>query len=542
MDGGDKKKDDKLKLNLQASEFKPKTNLVNNQQNAFNPYMQYNNYNQQGGIYGNQMGQMGYDPNMYAMYGQNMNYGYQNYGNMQQDNNYMQQNNNYAQQGQYTNNINNSNNINTTSSISGMSNTNTNTNTTKKEVTQKGGIPGMSGAKVKVANTNNTNNTTKQGTNQTQNKQTTNTTNKPKEVAKTTVKDTKTKETVKTTTTKKEEVKTTNTSEIEKGVSDVTLDEEAVELVEDSKEGAMIEVDTKRQPCTVVFIGHVDHGKSTVSGNILLKTGQIDERTIEKYQREAKANNRESWWLAYIFDVNQEERERGKTVEVGKAFFSTPNKRFTILDAPGHAGFIPDMLQGACQADFAGLVISAKVGEFEGGFEADGRTREHALLAKSLGVSKLICIVNKMDEESVKWSQDRFEEIKKDISVFLKQCGFNLEKDVFWIPMSALHGDNLVDRVDSHKCPWYKGPTLLETLDSLETPSRNENAPLRIPILDRYKENGLHVLGKVESGTVKYGSTYTISPSKIQIEVGWLFNTEEKGVPYAKPGENVRVN
>lgn len=495
------------------------------------------------------MGQMGYDPNMYMMYGNNMGnnmYNNQGYGYYQQD-----YNNNMMQQGQF-NNYNNMSNTNTTNfnnntnnsnnKISGTTNTNTSVKTDSK---QTGGMVGLPGAKVKVANTSNTTNKTNQNQGVTKNNtNNSNTTNKTKETVKnTTNKDNKTKETVKVNTTNKDTKinNTTNTSDVTKGVSNVSIKDEPIELVEDSKEGAMIEVDTKRQPCTVVFIGHVDHGKSTVSGNILYKTGQVDERTIEKYQREAKANNRESWFIAYIMDINDEERERGKTVEVGKAFFTTPNKRFTILDAPGHAGFVPDMLQGACQADFAGLVISAKAGEFEGGFEAEGRTREHAILAKSLGVSKLICIINKMDEESVKWSQDRFEKIKKDVSVFLKQIGFNLEKDVFWIPMSALHGDNLVDKVDSHKCPWYKGQTLMETLDSLEAPQRNEGGPLRIPILDRYKENGLHVLGKVESGIVKYGATYTISPTKIQFEVGWLFNTEEKGVPFAKPGENIRV-
>lgn len=351
---------------------------------------------------------------------------------------------------------------------------------------------------------------------------------------------------------KKEEVKKevaqpkkqteTNVEEVAKKVEQLAVEENTEVILEtDSKEGAMIEIDHTRKPVTIVFIGHVDAGKSTIAGGIMYRTGQIDERTIEKFQREAKANNRESWFIAYIMDVNEEERERGKTVEVGKAFFTTPGKRFTVLDAPGHASFVPNMLQGACLADYAGLVISAKVGEFEAGFEKDGRTREHALLAKSLGVSKLVVIINKMDEETVKWSKERYDQIKKDLSVFLKQCGYNLEKHVEWIPMSGLIGDNMMTPIDKHKCSWYEGPTLMELLDKLELPARNENDSVRVPILDRYKDQGIHIIGKIESGTVKYGATYTLMPNKINFEVAWLFDSEEHGVPYARPGEMIRV-
>ena len=240
-------------------------------------------------------------------------------------------------------------------------------------------------------------------------------------------------------------------------------------------------------------------------------------------------------------DVNEEERERGKTVKVWKAFFETPSKRFTILDVPGHASFVPAMLQGACLADYAGLVISAKVGEFEAGFEKDGRTREHALLAKSLGVTKLVVIINKMDEETVKWSKDRYDQIKKDLSVYLKQCGYNLEKHVEWIPMSGLSGENMIVEVDKHKCSWYEGPTLIELFDKLDLPPRNENESVRVPVLDRYKDQGIHIMGKVESGIVKYGGTYTLMPNKISFEVAWLFDSEKRGVPYAWPGEMIRV-
>merc|ERR1711871_1345992 len=131
-------------------------------------------------------------------------------------------------------------------------------------------------------------------------------------------------------------------------------------------------------------------GKSTLSGNILYLTGYVDKRTIEKYEREAKERNRESWFLAFIMDTNEEERAKGKTVEVGRAHFESTSKRYTILDAPGHKNYVPNMIAGACQADVGVLVIPARRGEFETGFERGGQTREHALLAKTLGVRMLI--------------------------------------------------------------------------------------------------------------------------------------------------------
>lgn len=352
------------------------------------------------------------------------------------------------------------------------------------------------------------------------------------------------------TNTKKEDKETTNQinqdDDIDKDLEKLAVedkDEDAGDvLLVDSKEGQMIEVDETRQPVSIVFIGHVDHGKSTIAGNILILTGMVDERTLEKYQKEAKSKNRESWYLAYAMDINEDEREKGKTIEIGKAHFRTENKRFTILDAPGHSGYLPNMLQGACQADFAGLVISAKAGEFEAGFEKSGSTREHILLAKSLGVTKLVVLVNKMDEESVKWSQTRYNQIKNDLSDYLKKIGYNVETDIVFIPVSGLYGDNLKVGVDKHKCNWYEGPTFLQILDSLEPPKRDPNGPLRMTILDRYRDGGIHVMGKIESGKLSHGQSYIVLPSKVNIEILWIFNSEDNGVPYALPGESVRVS
>jgi peptide chain release factor subunit 3 len=495
---------------------------------------------------------MNYDPNMYnnpygGMYDPNfqqMNYQNTNMNQMQNNNYYQQgyqQNQNYGQYQHYQQNYNTQ-----PQQIQQLQNQQNQTQQNQQNQTQQAkpapkGIAGLPGAKVSTAKTTTNTNVNSNQQNKANVKPTVQA-NQTKPGTAQGKKEEKKVAPVKKEV-KKEEKKDDkkDIDEITKNVDNINIEIEQ-NLVDDSKEGQMIEVDTTRTPVNLIFIGHVDAGKSTISGSILLKTGMIDERTIEKYQRLAKANNRESWFMAYITDETEEERERGKTVEVGKAFFNTPSKRYTILDAPGHASYVPNMLMGACQADFAGLVISAKNGEFESGFEGEGRTREHALLAKSLGVTKLVVIINKMDEESVKWSKDRYDQIKKDLSVFLKQCGYNIEKHVYWIPISGLKGENLAQKVESHVCPWYDGPTLLEILDKLETPDRREDAAVRIPIMDRYKDQGIYLLGKIESGIVKYGATYTIMPSKLNFEVGWLFNSEEKGVPYAKPGECVRVN
>ena len=340
---------------------------------------------------------------------------------------------------------------------------------------------------------------------------------------------------------KKEEKKddSSNNNNLTKGGSQKII--EGTDLVEDSFEGKMISVDTSHAPVSIVFVGHVDSGKSTISGSLLYNLGEVDERAIEKYKREAKVKNRESWFMAYIMDTYEEEREKGKTVDIGKASFSTPHRRFTLLDAPGHAGYIPNLLLGACQADVAGLVISAKKGEFESGFDKQGSTREHTLLLKALGVNNLIVMVNKMDEESVKWSKERYDHIVELLKPFIHKCGFDVEKNVKWVPISGLTGENLCIPLDKHKCDWYDGPDLIQLMDTIELPKRDEKAPVRVSILDRYKENMVYIMGKLESGTIKYGDTYTLMPSKAKITVDWLFNSEEKGVPYALPGENIRI-
>ncbi|GIX65338.1 translation elongation factor EF-1, subunit alpha, putative [Babesia caballi] len=304
-----------------------------------------------------------------------------------------------------------------------------------------------------------------------------------------------------------------------------------------------------RQHLNIVFIGHIDAGKSTTCGNILYLCGYVDERTIEKYEREAKDRNRESWFLAFIMDTNEEERQKGKTVEVGQARIETANKRFTILDAPGHKNYVPNMIAGATQADCGVLILSARKGEFETGFERGGQTREHTLLAKTLGVTHLIVAVNKMDDHTCDWSEARYNDIVQKLRPFLKTCGFVEGRNLNFVPISGLVGQNLMHHVSepsykgyTEKAAWYplSQPTLFQLLDGIENTAFEEKAALRIPLTGAYRDNGVVCMGKVESGTVTSGQTCIVMPNKAKVKVqNVLFDDDE--FAFAKPGENIRL-
>jgi peptide chain release factor subunit 3 len=298
-----------------------------------------------------------------------------------------------------------------------------------------------------------------------------------------------------------------------------------------------------RDHLNVVFVGHVDAGKSTISGNILVLTGQVDQRTIEKYEREAKEKNRGTWFLAFIMDTNEEERARGKTVEVGRAHFETKTKRYTILDAPGHKNYVPNMIGGASQADVAILVISAKTGEFESGFEKGGQTCEHARLVKTLGVRHLVVVVNKMDEPQIKWAKERYDEIVGKLTTFLRKEAGWAPKDTFFLPISGYTGLNLMEPISKEDCPWWDGKTtLVSYLDALQLEQRGPNDALRIPVTDKYREAGLlNILGKVESGAVTRGQQIFIMPNKITGKVVSVYIAEQP-VKRARAGENVRLS
>mmetsp|Transcript_6753 Transcript_6753/g.23578 ORF Transcript_6753/g.23578 Transcript_6753/m.23578 type:complete len:492 (+) Transcript_6753:440-1915(+) len=320
--------------------------------------------------------------------------------------------------------------------------------------------------------------------------------------------------------------------EIREKVEKVTLTENTPPTEED--------FDDDREHLNLVFIGHVDAGKSTIGGQILFSTGAVDDRTIEKYEREAKEKNRESWYMAYIMDTNEEERAKGKTVEVGRAHFETEKKRYTVLDAPGHKNYVPNMIGGAAQADVGVLVIAARKGEFETGFERGGQTREHAQLAKTLGVAKLIVLVNKMDDPSCKWSKERYDEILTKTSPFLASCGYKVKTDVQYIPCSGLMGYNIKDKVSKEMCPWYDGPSFFEYLDQMQPQDRDPNAPFRMPIIDKYRDMGTILMGKSEAGSVKKGDSLIVMPNKVPVKVVSVYRDETE-CNACRPGENVRI-
>ena len=295
----------------------------------------------------------------------------------------------------------------------------------------------------------------------------------------------------------------------------------------------------QREHLNLCFIGHVDAGKSTIGGQILFQSGLVDDRTIEKFEKEAKDKNRESWYMAYIMDTNEEERAKGKTVEVGRAHFETEKKRYTVLDAPGHKNYVPNMIAGAAQADVGVLVIAARKGEFETGFERGGQTREHAQLAKTLGVTKLIVLVNKMDDQTVMWDKTRWDEINTKLSPFLKSCGYP-SKDVQYVPVSGLYGTNMKTTVGKDVCPWYDGKSFFETLDDLEPLDRNPDAPFRMPILDKHKDMGTIVMGKTEAGIVKRGDKLIVMPNAVPVKVSTVYRDDVE-VNKVMPGENVRL-
>lgn len=290
-----------------------------------------------------------------------------------------------------------------------------------------------------------------------------------------------------------------------------------------------------------MFIGHVDAGKSTICGNIIYSMGIVDSRTIEKFKKEAKEKGRDSWWLAYVMDSSDEEKAKGKTVEMGRACIDTPTKSYTIFDAPGHKNYVPNMIMGATLADFGGLVISARRGEFEAGFDQDGQTREHIQLARSLGISKLVVVVNKMDEATVSWKKQRWDDIRASLTPFLRGCGYT-ENDLFWVPISGLTGQNIVEPVPSSVCNWYEGPTLLDILDKMPIEPRNATAPLRIPVLDRMKDSNRSVIfGKIEQGTVRLGDRLSLQPNNLPCQVLGIQNDKQQQVMYARPGDNVQL-
>ncbi|XP_045044736.2 HBS1-like protein isoform X1 [Desmodus rotundus] len=295
-----------------------------------------------------------------------------------------------------------------------------------------------------------------------------------------------------------------------------------------------------KQLLNLVVIGHVDAGKSTLMGHMLYLLGNVNKRTMHKYEQEAKKAGKASFAYAWVLDETGEERERGVTMDVGMTKFETTTKVITLMDAPGHKDFIPNMITGAAQADVAVLVVDASRGEFEAGFETGGQTREHGLLVRSLGVTQLAVAVNKMDQ--VNWQQERFQEITGKLGHFLKQAGFK-ESDVAFIPTSGLSGENLIIRSQlSELTKWYKGLCLLEQIDSFKPPQRSVDKPFRLCVSDVFKDqgSGFCVTGKIEAGYIQTGDRLLAMPPNETCTAKGI-TLHDEPVDWAAAGDHVSL-
>ncbi|KAI9476268.1 MAG: P-loop containing nucleoside triphosphate hydrolase protein [Benjaminiella poitrasii] len=302
--------------------------------------------------------------------------------------------------------------------------------------------------------------------------------------------------------------------------------------------------DDKQIQLNICIIGHVDSGKSTLTGHLSFMLGEIDARTMRKFEHESQKIGKGSFAFAWALDETEEERNRGITMDVGVGHFETPNRRFNVLDAPGHLDFIRNMISGAAQSDVAILVIDAAKNSFESGFESGGQTKEHAILARSLGVQQLIVAVNKLD--TMGWSEERFKEIQSKLGDYLYQhVGFK-KTSVQFVPVSGLLGINLV----SHERPeelktWYgdKQPTLVDVLDRLKIPTRLLDRPLRMRVTDFFKggigsSGGVSVAGNIESGSVQVGDQILVVPGN---ETGYVKTMQVNGevANWAVAGDSV---
>ncbi|MEM3626371.1 MAG: translation elongation factor EF-1 subunit alpha [Candidatus Micrarchaeaceae archaeon] len=281
----------------------------------------------------------------------------------------------------------------------------------------------------------------------------------------------------------------------------------------------------------LIFIGHIDHGKSTTVGRLLYDTKAITEQDMKKLKEEVTKYNRPTFEFAFVMDQLKEERERGITIDIAHREFQTPKYYFTIIDAPGHRDFVKNMITGASQADAAVLVISCPDG-------VQAQTREHAFLAKVLGINQLIVGINKMDK--VNYERSKYEDVKQSIANLLKTVGYDISTIQF-VPYSAMEGENVSQK--SAKMSWYTGPTLLEALDTLKVPEKPINKPLRLPIQDVYSIQGFGTVpvGRVETGVMKPGDQIIIMPGGFKTDVKSI-EMHHQQLQKAEPGDNIGFN
>ncbi len=301
------------------------------------------------------------------------------------------------------------------------------------------------------------------------------------------------------------------------------------------------DMSSKKAHLNLIVTGHVDHGKSTLVGHLLFDTGAIDQRTIDEYAKESeKTGKGDTFKFAWVLDKLKDERERGVTIDLAFQKFETNKYFFTLIDAPGHRDFVKNMITGASEADCAVLVISAKKGETEVAVDPGGQGREHAFLLRTLGVSQLAVAINKMDDQLVNYSQDRYNEVKAIVENLLKGIGYDVNK-VKFIPTSGWKGDNLAKKSENMK--WYTGPTLVAAFDEFVEPEKPINKPLRIPVQDVYSITGAGTVpvGRVETGQLKPNDKVIVMPDGAVGDVKSI-ETHHTQIPEALAGDNIGFN
>ncbi|KAG1712334.1 hypothetical protein DVH05_000082 [Phytophthora capsici] len=314
--------------------------------------------------------------------------------------------------------------------------------------------------------------------------------------------------------------------------AELKTQEQAVKMEEEARTGGKTKI-------SMVVIGHVDAGKSTITGHLLYKLGYVSKRLMHKYEKESREAGKSSFAYAWVMDADEEERSRGVTMDVGTSHFETDTKHVTLLDAPGHRDFIPKMIAGAAQADVAVLVVPAVTGEFEAAFENSGQTKEHTLLVRSLGVSQMVVAVNKMD--MVNWDKERFDNIVKSLSNFLQGAGFR-PKNLRFVPLSGMTGANLEKTGGVEECSWYSGPSLVEAIDTFAPPQRQISKPFRMTVSDVSKSMSLGqtISGRVYAGAAAVGDSFLLMPIGLPLTVRGM-EQDGKTCTLARAGDTIEM-
>jgi elongation factor 1 alpha-like protein len=361
------------------------------------------------------------------------------------------------------------------------------------------------------------------------------------------------------TPTKKPGIKSTSKQDegdsvpnLAKNVASLTLSEESTPdpvVVSKKKINIAAEYQKRPQQLNLVIVGHVDAGKSTLTGHMMYQVGAVSDKVMRGYHRDSAKQGKGSFSFAWVLDQNESERSHGVTIDVGMTHLKCPSGRiYTLLDAPGHRDYVPNMISGASQADVAVLVVDAAPGEFEAGLDGGGQTREHLMLIKSLGISRVVVALNKMDCAGVNWNQNRYQEVVDHLSKFLLSLGYHLVRDIHFVPTSGLSGENLTERLPKdHEAATWVGelPCLLEVLDQIPLPTRPVEKPFRLLVTDHCKggaaSGSLTVWGRVEAGGVQIGDTVLLMPLGEEASIRSI-QVQNESVKWCAAGDHVELS